>query len=158
MTKNILQIWTDGGCRNNPGEGGIGIVLKYGDTIKKINGYVPLTTNNQMELLALIVALKNLKRNCEIDLFLDSQYVKNGITTWIKSWKLNNWKGSNKKDVKNKALWLELDSLINCHKINFNWVKGHSGNQFNEIADKLCNQAMDEKMPILNEYLHFLKD
>ena len=158
LNNNIVQIWTDGGCRNNPGEGGIGIVMKYKGITKEINGYIEQTTNNQMELLALIIALKQLKKHCDLHIMLDSQYVKNGITLWIKKWKINNWKSANKQPIKNKKLWLELDNLILQHNVNFIWVKGHSGDIENELADALCNKAMDTKMPKLNEYLHLLID
>ena len=144
--KNIT-IYTDGGCRGNPGIGGWGVWLKYGDKEKKFYGNSKLTTNNQMELTAIIEALKSLKHNSiAIDLYTDSKYAINGINSWIDGWKKNNWKTAAKKPVKNQELWQELDSLNQKFKINWNWVKGHSGNIGNEIADSLANQAMDEML------------
>ncbi|MDR0483919.1 MAG: ribonuclease HI [Alphaproteobacteria bacterium] len=156
-SKKSIEIYTDGGCSNNPGEGGIGILMIYKDNKKTINGYVPLTTNNQMELLAVIVALDSLKFPCEIKLYTDSKYLKEGITKWIHNWKLNNWKGSNKKPVKNQKLWQKLDELTKAHKIDFLWVKGHAGVDGNEEVDKLANKAISEKAPLLSNYLHLLQ-
>ncbi len=141
---NLVKIYTDGACRGNPGPGGWGALLIYGKSEKKIKGYSRNTTNNIMELTAAVEALKILKRPCKVILTTDSKYVKNGITTWIKKWKEKNWKTSNKKNVKNKNLWIELDQESNNHKIEWKWVKGHSGHIENEIADMLANQAIDE--------------
>tara|TARA_B100000614_G_scaffold40241_2_gene33010 strand:+ start:6222 stop:6659 length:438 start_codon:yes stop_codon:yes gene_type:complete len=141
---DILKIYTDGACRGNPGKGGWGAILIFKDNIKEIKGYNEYTTNNIMELTAVIEALKNLNRPCEITITTDSSYVKNGIELWIKKWKLNGWKTANKKNVKNKSLWIELDELTNAHLIKWEWIKGHSGHPQNERADQLANDAIDE--------------
>jgi len=140
---SVLEIYTDGACRGNPGIGGWGAILKYDNKIKEINGFSKETTNNIMELSAVIKALKELNRSCEIIITTDSNYVKDGITKWIYNWKKNGWKTANKKPVKNKELWLELDDLVMQHKINWKWIKGHSGHPENERADQLANQAID---------------
>jgi len=139
-------IYTDGACRGNPGPGGWGAVMIYGTKRKEINGYSSHTTNNVMELTAVIESLEALKRTCDIDLTTDSNYVKDGITKWIAGWKINGWKTANKKPVKNKELWIQLDELVQKHKISWNWVKGHSGDPLNELADSLANAAIDKKM------------
>ncbi|UQY80430.1 Ribonuclease HI [Candidatus Hepatincola sp. Av] len=154
----VVQIWTDGGCINNPGAGGLGIIMKYQDSYKEIYGYVPLTTNNQMELLAVIIALNSLTRSCEVELYTDSQYVKKGITEWIHAWQKKNWKTANKKPVKNQLLWQELHQATQKHNVSFHWLKGHAGHTENERADTLCAKAIKEKAPLLSEYLHLLKD
>ena len=143
---NILEIYTDGACRGNPGVGGWGAILKYDDKIKEINGFSKETTNNIMELSAVIKALKELNRSCNIIITTDSNYVKDGITKWIHNWKKNGWKTANKKPVKNKELWLELDNLVTQHQINWKWIKGHSGHPENERADQLANQAIDKNL------------
>jgi len=143
---NILEIYTDGACRGNPGVGGWGAILKYDDKIKEINGFSKETTNNIMELSAVIKALKELNRSCNIIITTDSNYVKDGITKWIHNWKKNGWKTANKKPVKNKELWLELDNLVMQHQINWKWIKGHSGHPENERADQLANQAIDKNL------------
>ncbi|MDR2007833.1 MAG: ribonuclease HI [Alphaproteobacteria bacterium] len=152
----FVEIYTDGGCSHNPGEGGIGVLMRYKDTEKTLNGYVPLTTNNQMELLAVIVALDSLKFSCQIKLYTDSKYLQDGITKWIHNWKKNNWKSAAKKPIKNQALWQKLDELVQNHNIEFLWVKGHAGNEGNEIVDALAQKAIAEKSPILNNYLHLI--
>jgi ribonuclease HI len=140
-----IQIYTDGGCRGNPGVGGWGVLLQYNGKQKTLKGNSKLTTNNQMELTAIIKALQSLKKNTvAIDLWTDSKYAIDGINNWIQNWKKNNWKTAAKKDVKNKELWQELDALHEKFTINWHWVKGHSGNAGNEIVDSLANQAMDE--------------
>ena len=141
---NQVQIFTDGACKGNPGPGGWGAILIYGEHTKELKGYSPKSTNNIMELTAVIEALKDLSRPCSIILTTDSNYVKDGITKWIHSWKKKGWKTSNKKDVKNKDLWLELDTLVQKHTIKWEWVKGHSGHIENERADTLANQAIEE--------------
>lgn len=156
MQNPNITIYTDGACSNNPGAGGIGAVLIYNQVIKEISGFVPYTTNNQMELLALIVALDSLKKPCNIQLFLDSNYVKDGITKWILTWKKNNWKNSQKQPVKNIKLWQHLDTLTAKHNITYNWVKGHSGNKYNEIVDNLATQSVKNQQPLLQNYLHLL--
>lgn len=139
-----IIIYTDGGCRGNPGIGGWGVWLRYGEYDKKLKGSEPDTTNNRMELTAAIKALEQIKsRDIEIDLFTDSKYVMTGINEWIKNWKSKDWKTANKKSVKNIDLWQKLDILNQQHKIIWHWVKGHSGDEGNEIADMLANQAMD---------------
>ena len=141
MDKKVI-IYTDGACSGNPGKGGWGAILQYGDNIKEISGYSELTTNNKMELQAVIEALKLLKRKCDIELYTDSVYVKDGITKWIDNWKKNNWRTSKKDDVKNKELWVELDNLVNQHNINWNWVKGHAENEFNNRVDRLARNEI----------------
>ncbi|MCL2566684.1 MAG: ribonuclease HI [Alphaproteobacteria bacterium] len=152
-----IEIYTDGGCSHNPGEGGIGILMLYKDSRKTLHGYVPHTTNNQMELLAVIVALDSLKFPCHIKLYTDSKYLQDGITKWINNWKQNNWKSANKKTIKNQALWKKLDDMIKVHKIEFLWVKGHAGNEGNEEVDSLVQKAIAEKSPVLNNYLHLIQ-
>jgi len=142
---SVLEIYTDGACRGNPGVGGWGAILKYDNKIKEINGFSKETTNNIMELSAVIKALKELNRSCDIIITTDSNYVKDGITKWIYNWKKNGWKTANKKPVKNKELWLELDDLVIKHKINWKWIKGHSGHPENERADQLANEAILSK-------------
>ena len=139
-----VKIYTDGACKGNPGKGGWGAVLQYGETEKEISGYADKTTNNIMELTAAVEALKLLKEPCEVILTTDSNYVKNGISDWIFNWKKNGWKTASKKPVKNKELWQELDSLSKNHSIQWKWVKGHSGHTENERCDKLANEAILE--------------
>ena len=143
---NTIYIYTDGACRGNPGIGGWGAILKYDNKIKEINGFSKETTNNIMELSAVIKALKELNRSCDIIITTDSNYVKDGITKWIYNWKKNGWKTANKKPVKNKNLWLELDDLVTKHKIQWEWIKGHSGHPENERADTLANLAIDKNL------------
>lgn len=140
-TKKVI-VYTDGACSGNPGKGGWGAVLIYGDKKKEISGYSEETTNNKMELQAVIEALKLLKRRCDVELYTDSVYVKDGITKWIHKWKKNNWRTSKKDDVKNKELWMELDRLTNEHVINWNWVKGHTDNEINNRVDELARQEI----------------
>jgi len=141
--KNI-DIFTDGACRGNPGPGGWGALLRYGTSEKELWGGEQNTTNNQMELRAAIEALKALTEPCKVNLTTDSNYVKDGISSWVANWKRNGWRTSNKKEVKNKALWVELDELVAKHTVNWHWVKGHSGHRENEIADQLANRGIDE--------------
>ena len=140
---NIVHIFTDGACKGNPGPGGWGAILKYGDHEKELNGYSPETTNNIMELTAVIEALKSLTRSCKIILTTDSTYVKNGITEWIHGWKKKGWKTATKKPVKNKDYWQLLDAEVQRHHIEWKWVKGHSGHPENERADELANEAVE---------------
>lgn len=139
-----ITIYTDGACSGNPGVGGWGAILIYKDNKKELYGGNLHTTNNKMELTAVIEALKSLKKECEIDLYTDSKYVKDGITEWLYNWKKNNWKNSQKKDVLNKELWQELDSLQENHKINWYWVKGHADNELNNRADELARLGIKE--------------
>lgn len=141
-----VQIFTDGGCRGNPGIGGWGALLRYGDSEKELHGFEENTTNNRMELMAAIQALEALKRPCEIELTTDSQYVRKGITEWLSGWKNRDWKTASKKPVKNQDLWRRLDEAVNKHQVEWHWVKGHSGHEGNERADDLANRAMDQLM------------
>ncbi len=137
-------VYTDGACSGNPGPGGWGVVIfDQNKKQKNISGNVKNTTNNRMELIAPIMALKKIKVKSEIIIFTDSIYVKNGITEWIKKWKKNGWKNSNKKPVKNKDLWIKLDDLCFKNKVTWKWIKGHSTNKFNNLADELATQAID---------------
>ena len=140
--QDILYIYTDGACKGNPGPGGWGAVLKYIDNVKEIKGFVPNTTNNIMELTAVIEALRSLTRPCNIIITTDSNYVKDGITNWIHTWKKKGWKTAGKKPVKNKELWQALEEETKRHKIKWEWVKGHSGHPENERADELANEAI----------------
>ena len=143
--KEIIQMWTDGACSGNPGKGGWGVLIKLVDGNQiKLSGHEQYTTNNRMEMLAVIEGLKYLKNYSSVIIHTDSKYVLEGITNWITNWKQNNWKSSNKKDVKNKDLWIELDTLVNKFKIEWKWVKGHSGNVENDIADLLATTAIKE--------------
>jgi len=138
-----IEIFTDGACRGNPGPGGWGILLRHNGRTKKLYGGEKDTTNNRMELMAAIKALSTLKEPCLIELTTDSQYLRNGITKWIKQWKAKNWKRSNKKPVKNIDLWQQLDKEAQRHQITWHWIKGHKGHLENEIADQLANRGID---------------
>ena len=140
---SIVEIYTDGACRGNPGPGGWGALLTSGEHQKELSGAEPLTTNNRMELTAVIRALEALKRPTEARVFTDSEYVRRGITEWVKSWKARGWKTADRKPVKNQDLWERLDALAAGHKIEWRWVKGHSGVPGNERVDQLANQAID---------------
>lgn len=136
--KKII-IYTDGACSGNPGKGGWGAILRYGDKEKEISGFEEETTNNRMELFAAIEALKSLKEPCDVELYSDSAYLVNGfVQKWIVSWKKNGWRNSSKEEVKNKDLWMELDILSGIHKIKWIKVKGHSDNEYNNRCDKLA--------------------
>ena len=140
-----FKIYTDGACSGNPGPGGWGAVIFDNDNNQtNISGKEKNTTNNRMEILAAIMALKKIKSNSQITIYTDSTYVKNGITEWVFNWKKNNWKTASKKPVKNVDLWQKLDALIDSHEIDWQWVKGHSGHRENEIADQLANRGIDE--------------
>ena len=141
-----IEIFTDGACKGNPGVGGWGAILIYKDHKKEICGSSVDTTNNIMELTAVIKALDTLKEPCHVVLTTDSNYVKDGITDWIKNWKLNGWKTSNKQPVKNQDLWRQLDTLSAKHVIEWKWVKGHSGHPGNEHADALANEAIEQSV------------
>ena len=142
---NEVTIYTDGACSGNPGKGGWGAILIYAKEKKYMSGSKQLTTNNQMELTATIEALKAILKPSNIALYTDSQYVKNGITSWIFNWKKNGWKTANKKPVANKDLWIELEKYVDFHSVRWFWVKGHSGDHYNEIADELAVKAMNER-------------
>ena len=137
------KIYTDGACTGNPGPGGWGaVIFDQDDKQKNISGSEKNTTNNRMELLAAIMSLKKIKSNSEVIIFTDSTYVKNGITEWMKNWKKNGWKNSSKKPVKNKDLWVKLDKLCETNNVSWKWVKGHSSNEFNNLADELATKAI----------------
>lgn len=138
-----VEIWTDGACSGNPGPGGWGVLLRYGNVQKELFGGEAQTTNNRMELRAAIEALNSLKRGCSVDLHTDSQYVKGGITGWIEGWKNNGWKTANKKPVKNAELWQALDEAVKPHDVSWHWVKGHAGIEENEKADELARKGME---------------
>ena len=143
-TKTV-EIFTDGACRGNPGKGGWGLLMRYGDAEKEAYGYAEKTTNNQMELMAVIQGLEKLKRPCKVKLTTDSKYVIQGITQWIDGWKAKGWQTANRKPVKNKDLWQRLDKARAAHDIEWQWVKGHSGHKENERVDALANKAIDEE-------------
>ncbi|MGR3808028.1 ribonuclease HI [Pasteurella testudinis DSM 23072] len=138
-----IEIYTDGSCLGNPGPGGIGVLLRYKQHEKTVSQGYRLTTNNRMELLAVIVALESLNESCAVTLSSDSQYMKNGINQWIHNWKRNNWLTSNKKPVKNQDLWRRLDQAIQRHQIDWHWVKGHAGHAENERVDQLARQGAE---------------
>jgi len=139
-----VEIFTDGACKGNPGPGGWGALLRYQGKEKTLFGGELDTTNNRMEMMAVIEALRSLKRPCDVILTTDSVYVKNGITSWISGWKKKGWKTAAKKPVKNVDLWKQLDEECAKHTIDWHWVKGHSGHRENEIADQLANQGVDQ--------------
>jgi len=137
-------IHTDGACSGNPGPGGWGAILQWGDHVRELKGGEPQTTNNRMELLAAINALEALKRPCEVELHTDSQYLRNGIMTWINTWKRNGWRTADRKPVKNDDLWKRLDAALGHHKVKWHWVRGHAGHDLNERADVLARAAIAE--------------
>jgi len=139
-----VDIFTDGACRGNPGPGGWGAVMRFRGKEKQLYGGEPETTNNRMELKAVIMALEELTRPAMVRVTTDSQYVKKGITEWIHNWKRNGWRTAAKKPVKNSDLWRELDHLVAQHDVAWDWVKGHSGHPENELADTLANKGIDE--------------
>ncbi len=139
-----VEIFTDGACRGNPGPGGWGALLRYGDKEKTLYGGERETTNNRMELMAAIMALQSLTRPCQVVLTTDSQYVRKGITEWLPNWKQRGWRTAAKQPVKNADLWQLLDAAAACHQIEWRWVKGHSGHPENERADALANRGIDE--------------
>jgi ribonuclease HI len=143
MSEKKVTIYTDGSCLGNPGPGGYGALIIYKTNRKELAGGFIITTNNRMELLAPIEALNALKESCHVDLYTDSQYVKNGINQWIHNWKRNGWKTANKKPVKNADLWQLLDEAITRHNIQWHWVKGHSGHPENDRVDELARYAAE---------------
>ena len=143
-SSEIIEIWADGGCRGNPGPGGWGVLMRAGAREKELWGNEPSTTNNRMELTAVIRALEAMKRPVQARIHTDSQYVQKGISEWIHGWKRNGWRTSDKKPVKNADLWQELDQLATQHRLEWLWVKGHAGDPGNERADALANRAIDE--------------
>ena len=140
MTEAVV-IYTDGACKGNPGPGGWGAWLRWGEHEKEMFGGEPLTTNNRMELTAVIEALAALKRSTPVAVYTDSEYVKNGITTWIKAWKSRGWRTADGKPVKNQELWQRLDALVSQHQVSWHWVRGHTGDPGNERADELANRG-----------------
>ena len=142
MSEQRVTIYTDGACSGNPGPGGWGAILQFGDNTKELNGGEAHTTNNRMELMAAISALEALKRPCTVDLHTDSQYLRNGIMSWIHGWKKNGWRTADKKPVKNVDLWQRLDAALAAHKIEWHWVKGHAGHPQNERADELARMGL----------------
>ena len=145
MSNKVVEIFTDGACRGNPGPGGWGALLRYNGTERELYGYQAEATNNQMELMAAIQGLEALSRPCEVILTTDSQYVRQGITEWIAGWKRKNWKTAAGQPVKNQDLWQRLDQAAAPHQVDWRWVKGHSGHDENERVDQLANKAIDEK-------------
>jgi ribonuclease HI len=145
-----VVIYTDGACKGNPGPGGWGALLEYDGRRKELFGGEPHTTNNRMELVAVIRALEALTRESDVAIYTDSQYVKNGIEAWIHGWKRNGWKTSDKKPVKNEDLWRELDELAKRHRIRWHWVRGHDDNPGNERADELANQGVILESAVVN--------
>lgn len=139
-----VEMYTDGACRGNPGPGGWGTLLRYGDAEKTLHGGERQTTNNRMELTAVIKGLEALKQPCRVQITTDSRYVLDGITQWLPNWKRRNWKTASKKPVQNVELWQRLDALVQQHEIEWQWVKGHSGHPENELADQLANRGIDE--------------
>ena len=142
MNPKTVYIYTDGACKGNPGVGGWGALLRYGQHEKKLLGGAAETTNNRMELTAVIEALRALKRSSRVQICTDSQYVKNGMESWIEGWKKNGWQTASKQPVKNADLWRELDTLVQQHQVTWTWVKGHAGHPENERADALANQGV----------------
>jgi ribonuclease HI len=137
-----VSIWTDGACSGNPGPGGWGAILRFGDREKEISGGESSTTNNRMELTAAIAALEALTRPCAVDLYTDSQYLRGGVTSWMAAWKVRGWKTADRKPVKNIELWKRLEQAAERHDIVWHWVRGHSGHDMNERADALARTGM----------------
>ncbi len=141
-----VQLITDGSCLGNPGKGGWACILRFGEHKRELFGSEAETTNNRMELTAAIEGLKKLKESCAVEIITDSEYVKNGITTWIHGWKRNGWKRADKKPVVNRDLWIRLDELVNSHKATWTWTKGHASHEDNNRCDELANQAAREQI------------
>jgi ribonuclease HI len=142
MSDDKVVVFTDGACSGNPGPGGWGAILTFRGVEKELKGGENPTTNNRMELMAAISALEAMKRPARIELHTDSQYVKNGITTWIHNWKRNGWRTADKKPVKNEDLWKRLDEALAIHQVDWRWVKGHAGHEMNERADELARAGL----------------
>jgi ribonuclease HI len=141
--KEIIEIFTDGACRGNPGPGGWGAILRYKAHEKELSGGEANTTNNRMELMAAIKGIEAVQKTLPIHLYTDSEYLRKGITEWIHAWKKNGWKSAQKKPIKNQDLWEHLDKVVSSHKISWHWVKGHSGHPENERADELARRALE---------------
>jgi ribonuclease HI len=144
QTHGRVTIHTDGACSGNPGPGGWGVILQWGGHTRELKGGEPHTTNNRMELMAAIMALEALKRPCEIDLHTDSQYLRQGITDWLRGWKRNGWRTADRKPVKNVDLWQRLDAAVGRHSVHWHWVRGHAGHDLNERADELAREGIAE--------------
>jgi ribonuclease HI len=144
MSDAGVEIFTDGACSGNPGPGGWGVILRFGNRERELSGGDPATTNNRMELMAAIMALEALKRPCRVRLFTDSNYLRDGVTKWIHGWKKNGWRTSDKKPVKNVELWQRLDAARLLHRVDWIWVKGHSGHPENERADRLARSEIEK--------------
>ncbi len=143
MAGCAVELFTDGACRGNPGPGGWGAILRYGDHEKELSGAEAHTTNNRMEMMAAIRGLEALRRPCAVSVTTDSMYLRNGVIEWLANWKARGWRTAAKKPVKNADLWQQLDALIGRHHVTWRWVKGHSGHVENERADRLANAAID---------------
>jgi ribonuclease HI len=141
-----VQLITDGACLGNPGKGGWACILRYGDHKREVFGSEPHTTNNRMELTAAIEGMRLLKESCSVEVVTDSNYLKNGITTWIHGWKRNGWKTADKKPVVNQDLWMELDALVASHKVKWEWTKGHASHEDNNRCDELASEAAREQI------------
>jgi ribonuclease HI len=139
---NRVIIYTDGSCKGNPGPGGWAAILTYAGREKQLSGAEEMTTNNRMELRAAVEALKGLTRSCQVDIFTDSQYLKQGMTAWIYNWRRNGWLGAEKKPIKNQDLWMILDELAGKHQVEWHWIKAHNGHEFNERVDQMAKQAI----------------
>ena len=144
MSEPHVVVYTDGACSGNPGPGGWGAILVFGDHEKELKGGEAHTTNNRMELMAAIAALEALKRPCLVDVHTDSQYLRNGIMSWINQWKRNGWRTADRKPVRNVDLWQRLDALLAHHRVRWHWVRGHAGDVNNECADRLAREGLEE--------------
>ncbi len=147
VKNGVVEIFTDGACRGNPGPGGWGVLLRYNGNDKTLHGGEKQTTNNRMELMAAIMAMESLTRPCAVKLTTDSKYVMQGITEWMANWKKRGWKTAARKPVKNVDLWQRLDQALSKHQVSWHWVKGHSGHPENELADELANRGIEELAP-----------
>lgn len=146
-----VTLYTDGACRGNPGPGGWGAILQYGSNERELSGFESDTTNNRMEMTAAIRGLEALTRSCDVDVYTDSVYLRNGITQWLQGWKDRGWRTASRKPVKNVDLWRCLDEVVSRHRVRWHWVKGHSGHPGNERADALANRAIDEHLGDANQ-------
>lgn len=140
--KKQVDIFTDGACSGNPGPGGWAAILRYKDKEKELSGYSPLTTNNRMEMTAVVEALQSLKEPCRVSVYTDSRYLRDGISGWIAKWKRNGWRTSGKEPVKNKDLWVALDEATQRHEVEWNWIRGHEGHPENERCDRMAREAI----------------
>jgi len=141
-----VQLITDGACKGNPGRGGWACILRFGEYKRELYGSSPHTTNNRMELAAAIEGLKRLKEQCSVEIITDSEYVKNGMTSWVRGWKKNGWKTAAKKPVVNQDLWMMLDELVSSHQISWTWTKGHASHSDNNRCDELASRAAEEQL------------